>query len=95
MYYFVIVNQDDVALYEKEWETKTNADNPTEIQDRRHLNQLIAHAALDLVDETIKLNNFMHLKRIDKFNEYWRVVKSNFQFLRHFFFWINFINMPL
>ena len=75
MYYFVIVNQDDVALYEKEWTTSAGE---TEVQDRRHLNQLIAHAALDLVDETVKLNNLMHLKRIDKFNEYALGFESKF-----------------
>merc|ERR1711879_241838 len=62
MYYFVIIN-------EKEW-SSAKQEQPNEITDRRHLNQLIAHAALDLVDEHIKVSNQMYLKRIDKFNEY-------------------------
>lgn len=69
MYYFVIINEHDMALYEKEWANSTNNES-TDMQDRRHLNQLIAHAALDLIDEHIKLSNQMYLKRIDKFNEY-------------------------
>lgn len=69
MYYFVIINEKDVALYEKEW-SSTSSEKQNDIQDRRHLNQLIAHAALDLVDEHIKTSPQMYLKRIDKFNEY-------------------------
>ena len=59
MYYFVIINEKDVALYEKEW-SSSNVEKNSDIQDRRHLNQLIAHAALDLVDEHIKLSNQMY-----------------------------------
>ena len=69
MYYFVIINNEDVGLYEREWSTNDSAHSQAEMQDRRHLNQLIAHAALDLVDENIKLSNQMYLKRIDKFNQ--------------------------
>jgi len=65
-FYFVIVGHADQVVYEIEL---GGPSSQTVSTDNRHLNQFIAHAALDFVDEAMWQNTTTYLKRVDKFHD--------------------------
>ncbi|KAF7236234.1 hypothetical protein EG68_11328 [Paragonimus skrjabini miyazakii] len=67
-YYFAIVGHDDEALFDFEYSSNKSSESKPE--EHRHLNQFVAHAALDVIDEQLWNTTNTFLKSVDKFNEW-------------------------
>ncbi|VDP73232.1 unnamed protein product [Echinostoma caproni] len=67
-YYFVIVGHNDEALFEFDYSSMGKSNEKAE--EYRYLNQYVAHAALDVIDDQMWLTTNTFLKTVDKFNEW-------------------------
>ncbi|KAF9436228.1 TRAPP subunit [Entomortierella beljakovae] len=74
--YFVMIGTKDNPIYEAEFVSVSTARSSgagavseAKKEEFRHLNQFIAHSALDMIDDVQWSTNQMYLKSIDKFNE--------------------------
>ncbi|KAJ1650460.1 TRAPP subunit [Dispira simplex] len=56
-YYFVIVGTNDVPLYEADFGLQIRDNSLNNKEESRYLNQFIAHAALDIIDEAVQTTN--------------------------------------
>uniref|UniRef100_A0A1I7XCT4 Trafficking protein particle complex subunit 2 n=1 Tax=Heterorhabditis bacteriophora TaxID=37862 RepID=A0A1I7XCT4_HETBA len=64
-FYFVIVGHNDQPIFELDFPVGDRKKKKSRAElIYRHLNQFIAHAALDIVDEHTLVNNQMYLKVI-------------------------------
>lgn len=82
-YTFIIVGEGDCPVYEAEFLAAQKKDSG---QDTSHLNQLIIHAALDMVDDAVWTNNAMcgaHLRVRGTNQDVLRVLSSHWRTQSH------------
>ncbi|CAH8496026.1 unnamed protein product [Schistosoma turkestanicum] len=68
-YYFVICGPHDEALFDLDYNSPSKTSG-SKADECLHLNQFVAHAALDMVDDHLWTKADTYLKVIDKFNEW-------------------------
>ncbi|KAI9314921.1 mbp-1 interacting protein-2a [Dichotomocladium elegans] len=87
IYYFAIVGATDNPIYETDIIPSSRSSVLLENNrrdDHKHLNQFIAHAALDVVEEVQWTTQAMYLKSVDRFNDQYVsafVTANNVKFL--------------
>lgn len=59
---FVIVNQDDMPIYQADLSSRSMEQSMKDI----YRNHFVLHASLDSVDEQMWFSNDLHLKTVDK-----------------------------
>ncbi|KAJ3105155.1 Trafficking protein particle complex subunit 2 [Phlyctochytrium planicorne] len=67
MSYFVIVGTRDNPLFEADFASSSRREDAR--REERHLSQFVAHASLDIIEETMWTTNGMYLKVVDRFND--------------------------
>ncbi|XP_065839660.1 trafficking protein particle complex subunit 2-like [Oscarella lobularis] len=69
-FFFVIVGHNDNPVFRIELSSSSKAKDSSKKDDHHHLNEFVAHAALDVVDESMWNTTAMYLRIVDKFNEW-------------------------